>query len=408
MASVSISGGLFDFDALDALEERSPTGEPSSSGISSTASCDDSGTGESAAGEGWDLAGLDVTQVETELSTLNVDTFGCTEKQDFVGRLEHAGGWQVAAAGSSPSPAVVVGGSLQNRGEPGHSNSSAGGGGGGVGGSARVGAATDSGAAGGGREIAGPSVKEIKAELSRLGVDASGYFEKKELIALLEKARGRQFAAIGSSPTVVGGSLQSGGEPGHPSSSGGASGGDSTFGGAAGVDQDVLGLSVRELKTELVRLGVDASGCVEKAELVAALKQAGWRHLPRCPICLDGVKAGGPDCRSCDGCRAGFHRRCAAGHALAAAEEARLPLLCPACRRRWNADMVQWALDEAELQRYNALVRRFRERRQRSAASSNLFEGFANAVEAAAPFVNQAVDAAAPFLRQAFGAAPRW
>ncbi|CAK0788614.1 unnamed protein product, partial [Prorocentrum cordatum] len=53
-------------------------------------------------------------------------------------------------------------------------------------------------------------------------------------------------------------------------------------------------------------------------------------------------------------------------------EAGRLPLQCPipGCRHRWKAQLVAWALDEAQLQRYNNTVRGVRELRQRASASS--------------------------------------
>lgn len=102
------------------------------------------------------------------------------------------------------------------------------------------------------------------------------------------------------------------------------------------------------------------AGATEKRELVAALAE----RLATCPICLEEAADGEPSQR-CDGCRALFHRQCAGQHALAAAQAGRLPLVCPlpSCRERWRAPLVAWALDEAELQRYNTAVRGVRELR---------------------------------------------
>merc|ERR1711933_447298 len=95
----------------------------------------------------------------------------------------------------------------------------------------------------------------------------------------------------------------------------------------------LLMLQVSELRGLLSKHGMQEvlSSAKEKAELVEALAQ----KISQCPICLDSAgedtdTATGRRAESrCNGCRAPFHRSCAAGHMKAAAETGRLPLCCP-------------------------------------------------------------------------------
>lgn len=136
-------------------------------------------------------------------------------------------------------------------------------------------------------------------------------------------------------------------------------------------------LPVSELRGLLKCHGAEETlrGAREKQDLVAALAAC----LSRCPICLEDAEDGdfSQACSSssmqrCDSCRAPFHQRCCAGHALAAAEAASLPLLCPVpgCKSRWRSSIVAWALTDDELGRYNAAVRSVREMRGTSQSSA--------------------------------------
>jgi len=184
-------------------------------------------------------------------------------------------------------------------------------------------------------EFTSLSVRELRDEIKRRKLDATGCLEKAELIALLH-ALGNQATNIATA--------------------------------AAGTGA-LATLSVSELKRLLVCHGAESeiTGAQEKHELVSALESC----LCRCPICLDDSDAAST--QDCGACRSKFHQNCAAQHALSSAEAARLPLLCPVpgCKARWPSTMVAWALHEEEqLQRYNASVRSFREQRQGAAALS--------------------------------------
>jgi len=138
----------------------------------------------------------------------------------------------------------------------------------------------------------------------------------------------------------------------------------------------LLTLRVPELRDLLFKHGMQEvlANAREKEELADALAQ----KLFQCPICLDSAgedidtAAGRRTASRCDGCKAPFHRACAAGHMKAAAEGGRLPLCCPVpgCKERWRAPMVTWALDAQELDQYNACVRSVRELRQQTGQNS--------------------------------------
>jgi len=194
------------------------------------------------------------------------------------------------------------------------------------------------------------SVKDLRCRLAERGLEAHGCLEKDDLVRQLQDAEGVQ--APLSSPCK--GTIQ-----------------------AVQCSRNML-LTVRisELRGLLSKHGMQEvlSSAREKDELVDALAQ----KLAQCPICLDSASedvdtaTGKRQESRCDGCRAPFHRSCAAGHMKAAAEAGRLPLCCPVptCKERWRAPMVTWALDEKELDQYNAGVRNVRELRQQAGQSS--------------------------------------
>jgi len=123
---------------------------------------------------------------------------------------------------------------------------------------------------------------------------------------------------------------------------------------ATGEDDgfDAAALGVRELKRLLALHGVPLKGVAEKRELVDALQA----RLASCPICLcepEGAVA------RCGSCRAAFCRGCAARHCVTAAENARLPVRCPSCPEAWPSATVAEALrDDVEgKRRYNVAAR---------------------------------------------------
>lgn len=179
------------------------------------------------------------------------------------------------------------------------------------------------------------SIRELKRKLTQRGLDVSGCLEKKDLLERLREA---------PSP--------------HPGVSTNCT--DS-------VSKELTRLPVAELRGLLKLHGVEEAGSIEKNELVAALAKC----LTRCPICLDGESEDDKLMHRCDSCRTPFHRCCAAQHALSAAEQGSLPLLCPVpgCRNRWRAAFVAAVLHPNELERYNVAVRSVREMRQNSTNS---------------------------------------
>jgi len=86
----------------------------------------------------------------------------------------------------------------------------------------------------------------------------------------------------------------------------------------------------------------------------------------RCPICLsdeglaEAAAAVTPQaaCRSgascCSSCSALFHRTCVANHALAAADRGHVLVRCPVpdCATPWPDDLLTWALEPEELERF--------------------------------------------------------
>jgi len=195
------------------------------------------------------------------------------------------------------------------------------------------------------------TVRELKRLLVQQGLDASGCLEKTDLVNRLRDVLPAQYACGKATETPAsqhGGQLYNGGK-----------------------SQALESLPVSELRGLLKCHGAEdfLRGAREKQELVAALAAC----LSRCPICLENADDGDSNSsiQRCDACRAPFHQRCCAGHALAAAEAASLPLLCPVpgCKSRWRSSIVAWALTEEELCRYNAAVRSIRELRDTSQSS---------------------------------------
>mmetsp|Transcript_129659 Transcript_129659/g.252503 ORF Transcript_129659/g.252503 Transcript_129659/m.252503 type:complete len:380 (-) Transcript_129659:33-1172(-) len=197
------------------------------------------------------------------------------------------------------------------------------------------------------------SVKELRRRLAEKGLDARGCLEKADLVQQLQDAD--EAHPVVSMPSPCKGN---------------------TIHNAQCGKHMLLTLRVPELQGLLVKHGMQEalSSAREKEELVEALAP----KLAQCPICLDSA---GVDIDNaigkrteirCDGCRAPFHRNCAAGHMKAAAEAGSLPLCCPipACKERWRAPMVTWALNEQELDQYNACVRNVRELRQQTSQSN--------------------------------------
>jgi len=197
------------------------------------------------------------------------------------------------------------------------------------------------------------SVKDLRRRLAERGLEAHGCLEKADLVRQLQDAEGAHPVVSAPSP-CKGNTIQD----------------------ARCSKNVLLTLRVSELRGLLSKHGMQEvlSSATEKGELVDALAQ----KLAQCPICLDSASedvdtaTGKRQESRCDGCRAPFHRSCAAGHMKAAAEAGRLPLCCPVptCKERWRAPMVTWALNEQELDQYNASVRNVRELRQQASQSS--------------------------------------
>eukprot|EP00930_Biecheleria_cincta_P038521 TRINITY_DN26459_c0_g2_i1.p1 TRINITY_DN26459_c0_g2~~TRINITY_DN26459_c0_g2_i1.p1 ORF type:complete len:388 (-),score=44.33 TRINITY_DN26459_c0_g2_i1:376-1539(-) len=194
-------------------------------------------------------------------------------------------------------------------------------------------------------DLEGKSVRELKQLLAQRGLDASGCLEKSDIVNRLRDVLPAQ-STFGKATEPV--ASQHGGQQSH----------DEKF-------RALERLPLSELRGLLKCHGAEdmLRGAREKQELLTALAAC----LSRCPICLENADDGdlSNSMQRCDACRAPFHQRCCAGHALAAAEAASLPLLCPVpgCKSRWRGSIVAWALTEEELCRYNAAVRSIRELR---------------------------------------------
>lgn len=193
------------------------------------------------------------------------------------------------------------------------------------------------------------TVKDLRRELLKRGLDCTGCLEKADLVSRL-RTSGRSPA---SSTTVEG----------RPPSSPGCEYPD--------ADQLLRTLSVHELKSLLKIHDVAKAvvGATERRELEAALK----RCVGDCPICLDTALPQEGDFRRCGECRAPFHRPCVAQHCLTAAEAGRLPLQCPVpgCRQQWSDDYPRWAMDQASLQRFQTAVKGVEELRKQAPQGSS-------------------------------------
>lgn len=208
------------------------------------------------------------------------------------------------------------------------------------------------------------SIRDLKKLLARLGLDASGCLEKRDLVKRLQESLPEGAA---SSVAEDAASRQPPPTPASPCADAGRAP-------RAQARQALAGLPVAELRGLLKCHGAEDAvmGATEKTELIDALAM----RLSTCPICLDDAEEDATGLaesfQRCDTCRAPFHRQCAGGHALSAAEAGRLPLLCPVlgCHGRWRAGIVAWALDEGQLTRYNTAVRSLRDLR-RSAGSTD-------------------------------------
>eukprot|EP00927_Polykrikos_kofoidii_P059536 TRINITY_DN54686_c0_g1_i1.p1 TRINITY_DN54686_c0_g1~~TRINITY_DN54686_c0_g1_i1.p1 ORF type:complete len:446 (+),score=66.34 TRINITY_DN54686_c0_g1_i1:45-1382(+) len=257
------------------------------------------------------------------------------------------------------------------------------------------------------------SVRELRSELARYKLDATGCVEKADLITKLRNAGASAGGVEGGRGGNGGSNAGSRDSPGHS--------GDRSSSSSASVSRSIesppqlFTMPVAKIRRLIKRHGVEnrVSRACEKHELVAVLAD----RLRQCPICLDDVatantvtagadsahgvggavrgvgstadktvdacgataasadgctveSTGSEACRCCAECCTPFHRSCAAQHALAAAEAAKLPLLCPVrgCREPWPEAMIAWALNKDERRRYDTAERSLRE--QRSRASS--------------------------------------
>mmetsp|Transcript_50021 Transcript_50021/g.119010 ORF Transcript_50021/g.119010 Transcript_50021/m.119010 type:complete len:406 (-) Transcript_50021:87-1304(-) len=208
------------------------------------------------------------------------------------------------------------------------------------------------------RNLEEQTTAQLKLELKRRKISLTGCLERQDLINALREDNQSRNAT---------------------STNGSASSASST---CSAINRDVISelpkMPVAELKKLLIMHGAlhKVTGAVEKSMFVEALVDS----VLRCPVCLceqGASEDGGAEAEptwTCSSCMSPFHRQCAAGHALAAADAGRLPLLCPVpgCGCRWPKEIVAWALNQDELQRYNTAVRNVREMRGAAGGGSGI------------------------------------
>lgn len=111
------------------------------------------------------------------------------------------------------------------------------------------------------KEPAAMRVKELKAELTELGVSTADCFEKEDLVIKLEAARLNPPAPAPPAPPAS----PAPAPPASPAPAPGASAADRA---------EVNAMKVKAIKEELTKLGASTAGLFEKSEFVEALLAA--------------------------------------------------------------------------------------------------------------------------------------
>ena len=176
------------------------------------------------------------------------------------------------------------------------------------------------------------SIKDLKAALKHHGVSTDGLLEKSELVNALQQAEVTN----------------------HASSS------------SQGSEN-----STSDLKDLIRHLAGRTAGCFEKVDLINRAKLLlRDRNASRCPVCFDDLL---DDARAvihlpcCPIECSVYHRSCVASWVISSAEDGKIPVMCPSCKKPIDDYFIRSKClsDPSQMRRYDSIIKGLEDLRAR-------------------------------------------